>query len=55
MRTSRMIHGMQYHLSFSSFDLVNALVFLLSVPHLEHWPRLAVSCENEQRGYFVRM
>ena len=48
--TSRLLHGPQYHLYFLSFDLLNALVFLPSVPQPEHFPRLAASCEKEHRG-----
>jgi hypothetical protein len=52
MRTSCLLHGWQYHAFSLSFDLINALVFLPSVPHLEHFPWLAASCEKEHRGYW---
>ena len=52
MRTSRMIHGWQYHSSFLSFDLVKLLVFPPSLLQPEHFPWLAASCENEHRGYW---
>ena len=56
IRTSRLIHGLQYHLSFLSLDLVNRLVFPPSLSQPEHLPLLAASCENEEhRGYWVRM
>ena len=38
MRTSRLIHGMQYHASFLSLDLFNRLVFAPSLPQPEHLP-----------------
>ena len=52
MRTSRMIHGWQYHSSFLSLDSINRLVFLPSLPQPEHLPRMAASCEKEHRGYW---
>jgi hypothetical protein len=45
IRTSRLIHGLQYHLSFLSLDLVNRLVLAPSLPQPEHLPWLAASCE----------
>jgi len=50
MRTSRTEHGMQYHSSFLSLDLINWLVFTPSLPQPEHLPRLTASCEKEHRG-----
>ena len=55
MRTCRVLHGMQCHSSILSLALRVSLVFPPSLPHLEHLPRLAASCEKEHRGYWVRM
>ena len=55
MRTSRLLHGWQYHSSLLSFDLCISLVFPPSLLQPEHLPRLAASCEKEHRGYWVRM
>ncbi len=52
IRTSRLIHGLQYHLSFLSLDLVNRLVLAPSLPQPEHLPWLAASCEKEHHRYW---
>ena len=50
MRTCRVLHGMQCHSSLLSLDLRISLVFPPSLPHLEHLPRLAASCEKNTTG-----